>query len=313
MLSRLHKLAPAALFLPLLAHAQLTGAIEGTVTDPSGRTVSGAAVRALEAETNAERRFISNAQGWYRVAQLAPGHYRIEVTAAGFETAQTEPLELTAGDTLTADVALRIGAARETVAIVAEAEPVDTAAGAWGSTIDQRQLDYLPLNGRDMFDLAAQQPGVTAPASATRVIDAGLGAHISINGNRPSENAFRLDGVYMTEATGSAPASAAGNLLGLDTIQELRTVTSPFSAEYGRTDGGVLTAVSKSGTNNFHGSAWDYVRNSALDSKNYFDSPGEIPSLSLNQFGGVFGGPIVRNRLFFLADYEGIRSDANET
>jgi hypothetical protein len=307
------RLMLAAVLLPVAAYAQLTGAIEGTVLDPSGRAVAAARMRVVETTTNAERRLATDPQGWYTAAQLVPGHYRLEVTARGFEPAQTEILDLTAGLTLRADIALKIGTARESVRVEAETGKVDTAAGAWGSAIDQRQLDSLPLNGRDVLDLAAQQPGVTAPATATQELDTGLGVHVVINGNRPSENAFRLDGIYINDATGSAPTSAAGNLLGLDTIAELRIVTSPFSAEYGRTDGGVVTAVSKSGTNELHGSAWEYLRNSAMDAKNYFDPAGKIPALRLNQFGGLLDGPLVRNRLFFLADYEGIRSATNET
>jgi hypothetical protein len=305
--------AAACLLLPVGAHAQLTGAFDGTVTDPSGRAVTGAQIRAFEINTGAERRLVTDQQGWYAAADLAPGRYRLEVTASGFEPAQTEALDLTAGRTVRADVALKIGTARQSVEVRAETSKVDTAATAWGSSIDEQQLSSLPLNGRDLFDLAAQQPNVTVPASATQAIDAGLGLHISVNGNRPSENAFRLDGIYIDDATGSAPASAAGNLLGIDTIDELRMVASPFSAEYGRTDGGILTAVSKSGANDFHGSGWEYLRNSAFDAKNYFDPAGKIPALRLNQFGGLFDGPIVHNKLFFLADYEGIRSAADET
>jgi hypothetical protein len=308
-----YMLAVTALLMPVTAQAQITGTIEGVVSDPSGRAVTGVPMRVVETTTNAERRLVTDQRGWYTAAQLDPGHYRLEVNAKGFEPAQTGVLELTAGQNVHADIALKIGATRESVQVTAEAGKVDTAAGAWGSNIEERQLDSLPLIGRDIFDLAAQEPGVTAPATATQALDVGLGLHISINGNRPSENAFRLDGIYINDPTGSAPASAAGNLLGIDTLAELRIVASPFSAEYGRTDGGVVAAVSKSGTNEFHGSAWEYLRNSALDAKNYFDPPGKIPELRLNQFGGILNGPLVHNRLFFLADYEGIRSDTDET
>jgi hypothetical protein len=303
----------AALLIPFAARAQLTGAIEGMVTDPSGRGVPAAQMRVVETNTNAERRLATSHEGWYRAAQLAPGRYRLEVTAAGFEQAQTDVLELAAGLTVDANIALKIGIARESVLVTAETGKVDTSAGGWGSGIEERQLDSLPLNGRDVLDLAAQQPGVTTPASATESLDTGLGVHVAINGNRPSENAFRLDGIYINDATGSAPSSAAGNLLGLDTIAELRLVTSPFSAEYGRTDGGVVTAVSKSGSNEFHGGVWEYLRNSAMDAKNYFDPAGKIPELRKNQFGGLLDGPLLHNRLFFLADYEGIRSTTDQT
>ena len=314
MLSSTRSRVLALLFLiPFAAHAQLTGSIEGVVTDPSGQGVPGAAMRVTEINTNSERRIETGENGSYRAARLPPGRYRIDVQATGFEPARTEGLDLTAGLTLRADVPLHIGVARQSVLVTAETSTVDSSSAGWGSSINQRQLDSLPLNGRDVLDLAAQQPGVTTPAAATQEIDTGLGVHVAINGNRPSENAFRLDGIYIDDATGSAPASAAGNLLGLDTIAELRLVTSPFSAEYGRTDGGVVTAVSKSGTNEFHGGAWEYLRNSAMDAKNYFDGPGKIPALRLNQFGGVLDGPLLHNRLFFLTDYEGIRSATDTT
>ncbi len=254
------RLALLALLIPFAASAQLTGAIEGMIIDPSRRAVANTPMRVVEIATNAERRLSTDQQGWYTAAQLAPGHYRLEVTAKGFEPVRTEALELAAGQTLKADIALKIEATRESVLVSAETASLDTTSGAWGSGFDERQLDSLPLNGRDLFDLASQQPGVTAPAVSSQELNTGLGEHISINGNRPSENAFRLDGIYINEATGSAPASAAGNLLGIDTIAELRVVASPFSAEYGRTDGGVVTAVSKSGTNEMHGSAWEYLR-----------------------------------------------------
>src|SRR5262249_43411983 len=143
--------------------------------------------------------------------------------------------------------------------------------------------------------------GVLSPSSANPTINSGLGVHISVNGSRPSENAFRLDGIYVNDASGSAPASAAGTLLGLEAIAELNLVTAPFSAEYGRSDGGILAAVSKSGTNDFHGTLYEYLRNSALDAPNFFDPAGEPkPAFHRNQFGGLLGGPILKDRLFFL-------------
>src|SRR5208283_661586 len=159
-----------------------------------------------------------------------------------------------------------------------------------------------------------QQVGVETPASANATINTGLGLHMSVNGSRPSENAFRLDGIYIDDSSGSAPASAAGHLLGLEAIAELNLVTAPFSAEYGRTDGGVLTAVSKSGTNEFHGALYEYLRNSDLDAKNFFDpATGPTPPLHRNQFGGLLGGPILKDKLFFLLNYEGIRIASNDT
>ena len=252
--------------------------------------------------------------GHYAGLELALGTYRVETSKQDFRTCTVDGLVLSAGRTLRADISLIVGAAHETVFVSAEAGQIDTVAGAWGGSIGKRQLDALPLNGRDVFDLVSQQPGATAPASATKTISSGLGVHISINGSRPSENGFRLDGIYINDITGSAPASASGNLLGLETIEELRLIASPFSAEYGRSSGGVVTAVSKSGGNQFHGSLYEYLRNSALDAKNFFDAGAQpIPAFRRNQFGGLIGGPLRRNKLFFIANYEGVRLASSST
>jgi hypothetical protein len=304
----------ALLVLCPAARAQLTGSIEGMVTDPAGRVVSGAQVRVVERATNAERRLDTDHEGRYVAAELAPGSYRVEVAKAGFQARMEAGLVLTAGRTLRSDVALVLGTTRESVTVTAEAPQIDAAPGAWGGSVEAGQISSLPLNGRDIFDLASQQPGATAPASATRAINTGGGVHISINGSRPSENAFRLDGIYVNDATGSAPASASGSLLGVEAIAELRLVTSPFSAEFGRSAGGVVTAVSKSGTNEFHGSVYEYLRNSAFDARNYFDPASEkIPAFRRNQFGGLVGGPAWKDRLFFLVNYEGLRLASSST
>src|SRR5208283_4970745 len=239
------------------AQAQTNGSVTGTVTDPSGTTVADAGVRLVEIKTNAERLASSDRAGRYTVADLPLGAYSLYVTRTGFQVSRVDGLQLAAGRTLRADVELKLGPSRETVVVTAETQPVDTQSGAWADAISQQQLAALPLNGRDVFDLASQQVGVETPASANATINTGLGLHMSVNGSRPSENAFRLDGIYIDDSSGSAPASAAGHLLGLEAIAELNLVTAPFSAEYGRTDGGVLTAVSKSGTNEFHGALYE--------------------------------------------------------
>jgi len=297
-----------------LAHAQIEGSIAGVVSDPSGQAVAAAAIRVREVTTNAERKVNSDAAGRYMAADLPPGTYLVEVTQPGFEVSRIDGLVLAAGHTLWADIGLKIGVSRETVSVTAERQPVDKQAGAWSSEITQQQLAALPLNGRDVFDLAAQQVGVQIPPTANATINTGLGIHITVNGSRPSENAYRLDGIYVNDSSGSAPASAAGYLLGLEAIAELNLVTAPFSAEYGRTDGGVLTAVSKSGTNEYHGALYEYLRNNAFDAGNFFDVPGQpAPAFHRNQFGGLLDGPILKNKLFFLLNYEALRIASNNT
>ncbi len=307
----------AALVLLLVSttglRAQLTGSIEGVVTDASGQAVSGAQVRVLETTTNSERLLDTGRDGRYTAAALAPGQYLVEIARAGFEVASVRALTLNAGRTLRADVRLKIETSRQSVVVTAKAQQIDAAPGAWGGSVGDWQLASLPLNGRNVFDLASQQVGATAPAAAQRTMSAGLGLHISVNGSRPSENSFRLDGIYINDATGNAPTSSAGNLLGIETLAEVRVVASPFSAEYGRSAGGVLTAVSKSGTNALHGSVYEYLRNSALDAKSFFDPAGKTPPFRRNQFGSLVSGPVVKDRLFFLLNYEGARIFSSTT
>ena len=303
-----------ALAAALRMFAQATSAVEGTIWDPSGGTITGAAVRILEVQTNSERRVATDGRGRYLAAGLAPGIYDLEASHPGFRTEVRRALLLDASRTLRVDFSLVLGEARESVIVEGQAPLVSASASDWGGSVKRDELAALPLNGRDLFDLAAQEPGTTVPTTAAKQLYNGFGIHISVNGARPNQNSYRLDGVYINDATGSAPASASGRLLGLEAIQELRLVTSPFSAEYGRAAGAVVTAVSKSGSNDLHGSAFEFLRNSALDAKNFFNRPDEkIPPLRKNQFGGLLSGPLRRDHVFFLGTYEGIRETLSRT
>jgi hypothetical protein len=294
--------------------AQPSGSMEGTVRDPSQRAVHGALVCVTEIGTGAARNLETDARGEYRAAGLAPGIYQVASSKAGFQTQLRRNLELAAGRTLRLDFTLGLGQMRETVVVIAEPPLVSAAANDWGGSIEKRALDALPLNGRDLFDLATQERGVTLARTANRTQINGLGIRVSVNGARPNQNSFRLDGIYVNDASGTAPASGAGTSPGVEAIQELHLVTSPFSAEYGRATGGVFTAVSKSGTNDVHGSLYEYFRNSALDARNFFDAGAEpIPPRRKNQFGGLLSGPLRRNRRFFLVNYEGIRDRLGRT
>ncbi len=294
--------------------AQITGRLEGTISDPSGNVIVGAHVQITEEATSLGRTVETDTTGRYVVPGLAPGSYRIEVSHPGFRTEVRRHVELAAGRSVRNDLRLEIGKERESVKVVAEVPVLGTSAGDWGGSIDEQALESLPLNGRDLFDLSAQEPSATIPATTKQSMTVGQGIHVSVNGARPNQNSFRIDGAYMNDASNSAPASAAGHLLGLESVQGLRLVTSPFSAEYGRSAGAVLTAVSRSGSNTWHGSAYGYFRDSALDARNYFDPAGEeIPPLHKQQFGGVISGPVRRNKTFFFVNYEGIRQTESRT
>ena len=297
-----------------LGRAQISGSLRGVVYDPSGDVIARAAVAVAQSGTGAERKLLTDNNGRFAAPGLPPGSYRVEVSHPGFQSAAREEVELTAGRAVRLDFHLRLGETRETIEVVANVPIVSTSASDWGSSIGKQELDALPLNGRDLFDLAAQEPGATVPTTSKQLMTSGMGIHVSVNGARPNQNSFRMDGIYINDASNSAPASALGGLLGLDGVQEVRLVTSPFSVEYGRAVGAVLTAVSRSGSNEWHGGAFGYFRHSALDAKNYFDSPtAEIPPLRKQQFGGTVGGPIQRNKSFFFVNYEGIRSTFSKT
>src|SRR6202040_2109030 len=192
---------------------------------------------------------------------------------------------------------------------------VQLATSSLSAVVDSTTVRELPLNGRSWTDLAALQPGVvtiqTQPTFATGPDrgDRGFGAQITVAGARPQENNYRLDGISISDYANGAPGSVLGGDLGVDAIQEFSVLTSNYSAEYGRTSGGVVNAITRSGTNQFHGGVYEFLRNSALDARNFFEQDATQPKAGFrrNQFGGTMGGPIIKNRTFFFVDYEGIR------
>ena len=303
-----------ALLLAGCLSGQTTGRIEGVVRDPSGMPVPGTALLITETGTGTARGVGTDDRGWYLAPGLAPGRYEVTASHAGFRGEIRRGVELAAGRSVRVDLSLQLGETRDSVVVTGEAPPLGTAPSDWGGVIEEKKLEPLPLNGRDLFDLSAQQPGATVATTAYKTITTGQGMRVSVNGARPAQNSFRMDGIYINDATAAAPSSAAGRLLGLESVQELQLVASPFDAEFGRAGGAVFTAVSKSGSNEWHGAAYEFFRNSALDAKNFFDSPSQrIPPLRKNQFGGLLSGPVRRNRLFFMTNYEGIRVASGQT
>jgi hypothetical protein len=293
---------------------QTTASIEGIVYDPSGSAITGASVSLRELATGNERLVRTDDRGWYAAPALSPGLYDMTVAGDGFRTEVRRSLELQAGRNARLDFHLSLGERHQTVEVKAQALMLSPTTADWGGSIPQENLEQMPLDGRDLFDLSAQQAGAIVTTTATVAISSGEGTHVSFNGARPNQNSFRLDGIYINDWSGSAPSSSAGHLLGLEGTQELRLLTSPFSAEYGRAAGSVVTAVSRSGSNDLHGELYEYFRNSAMDAKNFFDAANApIPPLRRNQFGAVLGGPLRRDRLFFFTNYEGLRENSDAT
>ena len=296
------------------AVAQTTGALEGTVRDPSGASVAAASVRVTEVKTSATRQLAADSAGYYQALRLPPGAYEVSVTHQGFRDQVRRGIELEAGATARVDFTLQLGEAHDQIVVVADASPVSFSPAGWGGAVRQDELESLPLDGRNLFELSGQQAQVNLVRIADRKVTYGPGAKVSVKGARPNQNSFLLDGIQINDASSSGAASASGSQLGLEGIREVRVLTSPFSAEYGRAAGAVFTAVSKSGSNEFHGSLYEYLRNSALDAKNFFDDPGrKTPPLRRNHFGGLLSGPVLHNKLFFLANYEGVRETFSQT
>jgi len=291
------------------------GTITGTVVDSSGRVLPNASVSITNVATGINRSVTTNEDGLYIAPNLLPASYELTFAAPGFKTEVRSGIGLTVGATVALNMTMQVGGSKEIVQVQTEAPDVQLATSDISAVVNATTVRELPLNGRSWTDLATLQPGVnrieTQPdfSAGTDRGNRGFGQQLTISGARPQQNNYRLDGVSLNDYANGAPGSVLGGSLGVDAIQEFSVLTSNYSAEYGKTSGGVVNAITRSGTNQIHGSAYEFVRNSALDAKAFFDDHVlPIPPYSRNQFGGAVGGPIVKNRTFFFADYEGNRS-----
>jgi hypothetical protein len=296
-----------------LAMAQVSGAtLTGTVTDPRGAVVPNATVSIRNTDTGVVREVTSNSDGFYAAPNLIPGPYEIKTSSPGFSTQVQRNLILTVGAQVTFNPSLVLGKITETVVVTDVPPSVQISSSANSATVDGTTVRELPLNGRDWTTLATLEPGVTSiPNQATTGFSAnkgnrGFGNQLSDGGHRPNENTYRVNGMVINDYTNAAPGGATGVNLGVDAIDQFSVLTSNYTSEYGRTSGGVINAITRSGTNKIHGSAYFFDRDSIFDARNYFDGP-KIPSFHRIQFGGSAGAPIVKDKAFIFADYEGIR------
>jgi hypothetical protein len=310
-------IAAAALLLAVLMSmpvaAQVAGGtLSGTITDPSGAGIPQAQITIKNVATGVERNISTNENGFYTTPNLLPGEYQITITAKGFNAEVKSGITINVGARQVFDLALQIGTVTHKVEVTAEAPAIQLASSDISATVNATTVRELPLNGRSWTDLAALQPGVdtiqtqTSFAAGSDRGNRGFGQQLTISGARPQQNNYRLDGVSLNDYSNGAPGSVLGGNLGVDAIQEFSVLTSNYSAEYGKTSGGVVNATTRSGTNSFHGSGYEFLRNSSLDAANFFENGKRTP-FKRNQFGGAIGGPIVKNRTFFFADFEGIR------
>ncbi len=292
------------------------GTIQGLVSDPTGATVAGAHVSVTAKATGVTRTVASNSTGFYAVPDLQPAVYTIAVTASGFSSKTADNVTLTVGANLTVNFPLSLGKSTEQVEVVDTASTVDLATSEINEVVESATMRQLPLNGRDWSQLITLEPGANAVRNQSAIGAAGtsdvnrvlrgFGTQMAISGMRPQQNNYRLDGVSFNDYTNGAPGGVLGTITGVDAVQEFSVITTNYSAEYGKTSGGVINAVTRSGTNQLHGSAYEFIRNSAMDARNYFDGP-TIAPFRRNQFGGTIGGPVVHDKTFFFFNYEGLR------
>lgn len=282
--------------------AQGTGTIHGTVTDPSGSAVPGATVDATHEERGASRKVVTDALGGYVLPLLPVGTYTIHVESSGFKTFSHRGVSLTANQNVRVDAALELGSLSDSVQVSAEAPLVDSRSSVVGTLIDSRRVLELPMNGRNVVGLASLLPGVSQVSAPQTFTGDRSGPTLTISGSRSNQNLFLFDG-----AQHNALFRNTGlNFPPPDALQEVKVLTNSFNAEYGRNAGSIFNVVTRSGSNSFHGSVWEFLRNHKLNARNFF-APSAKPQLIQNQFGSAVGGPIRRDRLFFSASYEGLR------
>jgi hypothetical protein len=306
-------------FTTILSAQSTNASLTGRITDPSKALVANAAIAAISADTNVRYAAVANASGEYTLANLPPGAYRIEVEKPGFKRLIKPDVVLHVQDAVKIDLEMQLGARSETIAVEAGAPLVNTESATVSTVVDRTFVDSLPLNGRSFQTLIMLTPGVVV--TATAFDDQG---QFSVNGQRADANYFTVDGVsanfgvtgytaMVQTAGGALPAlSASGgtnSLVSVDAMQEFRIQTSSFAPEFGRTPGGQISIVTRSGTNAFHGTVFEYLRNSALDARSWFVNFNGLakPAERQNDFGGVLGGPLRKDKTFFFFSYEGLR------
>jgi hypothetical protein len=289
-----------------------TSAIAGTVIDEKGGVVSGALIKALHVSTGETRTGSSNEYGFYRIPLLELGAYQVTAEKAGFKTSRHDKVILELDREAVVGHVLHVGDVTESVVVSERAHLIEATPSALTGLVDSATIEQLPLNGRDYIQLATLQAGTLVDRARVSNATQGYGLNISISGSRPSQNNFRLDGVSLNTYYGATPGSINGLNLGVDAIQEFSVHSSTYSAQYGRAAGGVVNAVTKSGGNDFHGSAFYFHRNDNLDARNFFDI-GAPPEFRRHQFGGSLGGPILHNKTFFFVNYEGLREARGNT
>jgi hypothetical protein len=283
-------------------HAQVAGGtLSGTITDAQGAAIVGAKVSARNAATGVTNETTTNSSGIYNLVNILPATYDVSVSSPGFRTAVSK-VTITVGSQQTMNLGLVVGDIAQSVEVTGAAPVIELANATISGNVESQQIVELPLNGRDWASLATLEPGVVQ-VRPHELVDQpggnlrGLGNQMTIDGNRPTQNVYRLNGIIVNDYSNAGPGNVLGASVGVDAIQEFSVLTANYSAEYGFTSGGVINAITKSGTNTLHGSLYEFIRNKAFDSSDYLSGANKPPFVR-NQFGGSAGWKILKDRLF---------------
>ncbi|MHB8610439.1 MAG: TonB-dependent receptor [Candidatus Acidiferrales bacterium] len=299
-------------------HAQVSASLAGVITDTSGARIPAAAITVKNVETGATRSSVTDVSGRYQAAALPAGEYEIRVAKAGFEEQVRSGIHLAVGQDAELDLTLRVGKMKQQVTVKEEAPIVNTATKDISGLVGERQVKELPLNGRSYDLLLPLNPGIvnftSQKTGGTGISNSTTANNFAVSGNRPQQNIFLLNGVEYSGAgeNNMQPGGTSGMLLGVDAVREFNVERDTYSAELGKHPGGQVIIVTQSGSNQWHGAAYEFLRNSALDAPNYFDQ-GTAPPFERNQFGASMGGPIQQDKTFVFANYEGFRQNLRQT
>jgi hypothetical protein len=305
-----------SLIVPACMEAQMAGAVlSGSIVDSAGARIANSTVSVKNALTGVTRTVVTDSVGFYSIPNLLPGTYDVSFSAEGFARVLQSNLVLTVGEERTLDQSLHVGLVSESVKVTAAPATVELSSSTMSAEVDEITIRELPFNGRDWTQSAVLEAGIvparTQPASGNQGTtprgNRGFGNELSDSGHRPYENSYRINGISVVDYANEGPGNVLGAALGVDAIQEFSVTTTNYTAESGRASGAIINAITKSGTDQFHGDAFWFLRDKNLDAKNYFDTT--LPPFHRNQFGGSLGGPIKKNKTFFFVAYEGIRQD----
>jgi hypothetical protein len=294
---------------PLIA--QVTASISGRIEDPSGAAIAMASVTVTDLETGAARAVTTDEGGNYRVLSLPVGRYEVRVESVGFKAVVHTGINLVVGQEAVVNLRLEVGQLQQEVTITTEAPIVNTTTASIAGLVGEREVKDLPLNGRSFDNLITLNPGAVnySALKSGPSVGSGEGAYFTVAGRRPLDNLFLMNGIEYTGSSniGITPGGVSGQLLGIDAVREFNVMTDAYSAEYGKRAGAQVSVVTQSGSNQLHGSVFEFLRNNKLDARNFFDQTPAAPPFKRNQFGGSLGGPIKKDRAFLFGSYEGFR------